>query len=261
MFILFEMVGAAFVLVMTFMSFLWLVYYFRRNASIVDIGWTLSFILVVIAYGVLGNGAALKKITIASLVAIWAMRLAWYLTDRYLTSPEDIRYQKIREGWGNKNVDFKFFLLFLFQGLIVIILSLPFLIVCHYSISQWTLWELWAVLVWIIGVCGEFIADAQLQKFKQDSNNARKVCQVGLWYYSRHPNYFFEWIVWIGYFLFAMGSPWGILAIISPIMMYILLLKVSGVQITEKHLLSKKGEAYRDYQITTNAFFPWFKRS
>ncbi len=258
---IFEMVGASFILVMSLMALLWVVYYFRRNSGIVDIGWALSFILVVIAYSLLGDGDTLKKLTIALLVAIWAMRLAWYLTDRYLKSPEDARYQKIRENWGNKNTDLKFLLLFLFQGLTVIILSIPFLIVCHYSTSVWHQWELWGVLVWLIGLCGEFIADAQLQKFKQNPENTGKVCQDGLWYYSRHPNYFFEWIVWIGYFLFALGSDWGSLAIISPVLIYFLLNKVSGVQITEKHLLSTKGEAYREYQVTTNAFYPWFKRS
>lgn len=256
---LFEMFGASFVLVMALMTLMWVIYYFRRNSGIVDIGWALSFILAVWAYAWIGYGALLRKYMIAFMVTFWAGRLAWYLFDRLRSGEEDPRYQEIRKNWGSRNSNLKFLLMFLFQGLLVIILSLPFLIVCRNVQVDWGYWEMWGFLIWFIGVCGETLADFQLQKFKYNPENAGKICQTGLWYYSRHPNYFFEFIVWIGYFIFAMGSPWGFIGIISPLLMFLLLTRVSGIPLTEQHSLEVHGDDYREYQRTTSAFVPWFK--
>lgn len=254
------LVIASFVLVISLMSALWLVYYYKRNSGIVDLGWTFSFVLIMLPCVLWGDGWNLRKIMIASMVWLWSGRLFWHIYQRYITTEEDPRYQEIRESWGPDSRDFKFYLMFIFQGFIAIVLSLPFFIVSVNEIPEWSVWEGWGILIWLIGIGGEALADHQLSNFKKDPHNKGKVCQLGLWNYSRHPNYFFEFVTWVGFFVFALGSPWGFLAIGSPVLMLILLLKVSGVPLAEKQSLKSKPLAYREYQRTTHKFVPWFKK-
>jgi steroid 5-alpha reductase family enzyme len=108
---------------------------------------------------------------------------------------------------------------------------------------------------------GETVADAQLAAFKKALENKGKVCDTGLWGYSRHPNYFFEWLMWVSYFLFALASPYWYLAIISPVIILYLLLKVTGIPATEQQSIRSKGEAFKIYQRKTSVFIPWFKKS
>jgi steroid 5-alpha reductase family enzyme len=106
----------------------------------------------------------------------------------------------------------------------------------------------------------EWLADRQLTLFKKEPENKGLVCQLGLWRYSRHPNYFFEWLVWVAFFVIACSSEYGIWTIYSPLLMLFLLLKVSGVPLAEKQSLQSKGDLYRQYQATTSEFFPWFRK-
>lgn len=258
---LFEMIGASFVLIMFLMSILWMIYKIQRNAGIVDIGWGMSFLVAVWSYCLIGNGYFLRKWLITLLVTLWAGRLLWHVMQRFLTSLEDPRYQEIRKNWGTEHVDFKFLMMFLFQGFLAILLSIPFLIICRNESTAWTQFELWGSVVCLAGILGEAVADFQLKTFKENPENQGKVCQAGLWNFSRHPNYFFEWIVWVGFCIFALGSPGGFFAIISPGMVLFLLINVSGIPLTEEHALRTKGDAYREYQRTTSAFIPWFKRT
>lgn len=256
--VLFQMLGASFVFVLTLMGVLWMVYFFRRNSGIVDIGWAVGFILAVWSYFFLGDGWFFRRLAIALMVSVWGFRLAYYLINRYVRQDEEPRYQDIREAWGPQNTDFKFLLMFLFQGLLVVILSLPFLIISRNDQPFWSYWELWGFILWAIGLIGESLADLQLEAFKKNPDNKGQVLKTGLWRFSRHPNYFFEFIVWVGYFVFALGSPWGILAVISPGLILFLLLGVSGVPLNEAQALKTKGDAYREYQRTTSSFVPWF---
>jgi steroid 5-alpha reductase family enzyme len=116
------------------------------------------------------------------------------------------------------------------------------------------------VALWIVALCGEYLADRQLARFKADPANKGRTCQDGLWRYSRHPNYFFEWLVWCAYFLFALGSPHGIWTIYCPLLMLHFLVNVTGVKLTEEHSLRSRGDEYRRYQQTTSAFVPWFRK-
>jgi len=116
-------------------------------------------------------------------------------------------------------------------------------------------------ILWAISVNGERVADSQLSNFKKNPANKGKVCSEGLWNYSRHPNYFFQWLMWMSYFIFALGSPYGYLAIISPAIILYLLLKVTGIPLTEEQSIRSKGDAFREYQKTTSAFIPWFKKN
>ena len=114
--------------------------------------------------------------------------------------------------------------------------------------------------LFIFALIGETIADEQLQSFKREPANKGKTCDTGLWYYSRHPNYFFEWLVWVGLFIYALGSPNGWIAFVSPLLMFYLMMYVSGVPLAEEQALLSRGQAYKDYQQTTSVFFPLPKR-
>jgi steroid 5-alpha reductase family enzyme len=248
----------------------WFIYLLNKNAGIVDIGWALCFFVAAINYQTksphflffedyAGSTWALRNWIMTLMICIWSGRLAIHLIRRYLNSPEDPRYKRLKEGWGGW-IDLKILLLFMFQGILAFLLSIafypPYLEINKYL----TRWEVIGMGVWLIGVIGESLADYQLTQFKADPANEGKVCDVGLWEYSRHPNYFFEWIVWIGFYLFTLGSADWYFGIYAPIVMLILLLYVSGIRLTENQALSTKGEAYRSYQRRTNAFFPWFPK-
>ncbi|RZL57803.1 MAG: DUF1295 domain-containing protein, partial [Pedobacter sp.] len=138
--------------------------------------------------------------------------------------------------------------------------AIPFFIITANPSKQIAVWEFVGIGIWIIAFFGEMIADKQLAAFKKDPNNMGKVCDTGLWNYSRHPNYFFEWLTWIAYFIFALASPWGLLAIISPAIIFYLLMNVTGVPNNEEQNLRSKPIAYKKYQQTTSAFFPWWKK-
>lgn len=119
--------------------------------------------------------------------------------------------------------------------------------------------EIFGLLIWMGGLVGEALADWQLDQFKKNQPSDQ-VCDQGLWKYSRHPNYFFEWVIWVGYGLMAISAPYGWLGLISPILMLMLLVKVSGIPLAEAQALKTKGDAYRDYQARTSSFFPWFPK-
>jgi steroid 5-alpha reductase family enzyme len=165
----------------------------------------------------------------------------------------------MRAKWGNQ-LKSQVLIFFELQAGLIVLLSTPFLIAClnsHQGISvlEWT-----GVAVWAIAITGEGIADRQLKQFRSHPENIGKVCQSGLWNYSRHPNYFFEWLVWVGFFLFAWDSPGGCFTVLCPTLMLFFLLRVTGIPLTEELSVKSKGEAYRKYQRTTSAFVPWLKR-
>lgn len=258
MFDLFAMLGSAFAAVTLLTVVLWAVYYFQENASVLDVGWGIGFILVVWSYFFFGSGDTWKTLAMALMVTAWGGRLTRHLWLRYLNSSrEDPRYALLRENWPAGAQSMVFLMLFVFQGMLIMCLSLPFLLVAYASNDVWTHWEVWGMVVWLVGLAGETTADAQLARFRQDPANQGAVCRAGLWRFSRHPNYFFEIVVWTGFFLFAYPSPGGALAVFSLVVMAVLLLKVSGIPVTEAQSVRTKGEAYKDYQRTTSMLVPW----
>ena len=126
---------------------------------------------------------------------------------------------------------------------------------------MWTYWDTTGTLLYIIGMSGELVADQQMVGFRCDPSNRKKVCNVGLWRYSRHPNYFFESVIWISYAVIAMNNTQGLIGWISPALIIISILKITGIPPTEQRLLASKGDAYKEYQRTTSAFIPLPPRS
>jgi steroid 5-alpha reductase family enzyme len=147
-------------------------------------------------------------------------------------------------------------ILYLIQGGCVILLTLPFLFLSHVSEPGFFAIEMVGLLLWMWGLVGESVADWQLAQFRLNHPEKEAVCDLGLWHCSRHPNYFFEWLVWVAYALMALTSPIGVIAIVSPLLLLYLFLYVSGIPITEALALEKRGDEYRRYQESTPSFFP-----
>ena len=227
----------------------WAVSVIKRDASIVDAVWSLMILACGVVYAaVLPDGGALARWTLA-LAALWALRLSIYITWRNWGEPEDRRYRAIRSrnqpGFAAKSL----YLVFGLQGLLAWMVSAPLLGVHGAGPGAW-----FGLALAAFGIAFESIADWQVARFRASRPGAQRVLDRGLWRYSRHPNYFGEFCVWWGFGLAALaaGAWW---ALVSPLLMTLLLLRVSGVALLETDLRERKP-AYRDYMRRTNAFFP-----
>ncbi len=240
---------------------IWIWAYRIKNAGVVDIFWSFNFSIIAILLYFLATGLPERRMIICAMVLIWSMRLGIYLLIRVGShlKEEEGRYKKLREEWA-PNPDRKFFFFFQMQAISNIYLAIPFFLISFNTKPEMSILEYVGMAVWAISIIGEGTADAQLKMFKNNPNNKGKVCDVGLWNYSRHPNYFFEFMIWVGYFLIAINADYGWLAILSPATILFLLFRLTGIPMTEEQSLRSKGDAYREYQKTTSVFVPWFKK-
>jgi steroid 5-alpha reductase family enzyme len=252
------LIGAALIVGMMFV--LWVVHLLIRNAAIVDVGWAAGLGILALYYAVAAPGYPARKWVIASMAGFWGLRLAAYLLlARIVGHPEEGRYVQLRKEWKN-NLALRFLFFFEFQALLVTVLSVPFLLACLDTRTPLGFVEKFAAGLWLVSMIGEAIADRQLNAFKKNPENQGKTCREGLWKYSRHPNYFFDWLVWVAYAVFALTSPWGWIALISPALMLYFLLSATGIPATEAQALRSRGDEYRAYQRTTSTFVPWFPK-
>jgi steroid 5-alpha reductase family enzyme len=244
------------------MAALWAVERRVRNAAIVDVGWCYGLVLVVLWYAGSVSGEPVRRWLVAAMVCLYALRLGTHLlVDRVWNKTEDGRYRALRLRWGDQ-ASMRVFWYFQLQAGAIAFFSLPPLVVMQNPHPPFHLWDLAGFLLWIVAATGEAIADRQLAKFRSKPWNRDRVCRVGLWHYSRHPNYFFEWLHWWSYVVMSLAIPtgnWG-LTLVGPIAMGVALLKVTGIPWTERQSLATRGEEYAVYQRTTNAFIPWFPR-
>lgn len=244
-------IGLAIMLLMGFVT--WLYSLVKNDVSIVDSLWSLMFLAGAICYAFYADIFTDRNIILLTLIAIWAIRLSVFLTIRNWGKEEDRRYQDIR---ANNQPYFKFkslSIIFGLQAVLAWIISIPLLFALSSPVDFHML-ELFAVALWTAGFLFEAISDYQLYQFKRDPANEGKVLDSGLWAYSRHPNYFGEFLIWWAYFIFAFtaGAWW---TIFSPLLMTLLLLKVSGVSLMEKDITGRRAD-YARYIATTNAFIP-----
>jgi steroid 5-alpha reductase family enzyme len=239
---------------------LWVVHLLIRNAAIVDAGWATGLATLAIFYAIEGPGYPARKWAIAAMAGFWGLRLAAYLLfSRVVGKPEEGRYVQLRMEWKT-NLPLRFLFFFEFQALLTVVLSLPFLLASLNTVALLGRLEKIGGAIWLVSICGEAAADYQLNRFRKNPANRGKTYRRGLWGYSRHPNYFFEWIIWVSYAIFALGSPWGWLGLISPAMMLYFLLGTTGIAATEAQALRTRGVEYRAYQRTTSTFVPWFRK-
>ena len=234
----------------------WLVSLAVRDASIVDILWGPAFGAVALVAALVGDGSSDRRILLLGLVGIWGLRLGGYLAWRNLGHGEDYRYQAMRRHHGPRFGLISLVVVFGLQGVLVWVVSLPVQLAAT-AAEPADLGPLAAVgvVLWLVGLVFEAGGDAQLARFKADPASAGQVLDRGLWRYTRHPNYFGDFCVWWGIFLVAAETGparWGI---VGPIVMSVLLLRVSGVAMLEKTIASRRP-GYVDYVARTSTFFP-----
>lgn len=250
-------VGAIWLVVALVMAAVWAWQRRHGDAGVVDLFWTLAVGLFgAVAPWLSTEGVGPRKIIISTLVSIWAIRLAWHIGHRLRTLPEDGRYVTLKQNWGD-SAQRKLFGFYQVQAVGAVLFVVPMLVAGR-NLHPLGWLDAAAVLLALLSFTGEALADRQLAAFRADPSNRGKVCRVGLWNYSRHPNYFFEWLHWWVYFLLAWGAPYGWITAYAPLVMLYLILRVTGIPPTEAQAIKSRGQAYRDYQATTSAFFPWF---
>ncbi|MGE5184985.1 MAG: DUF1295 domain-containing protein [Acidobacteriota bacterium] len=236
---------------------LWLVAQRTKNAGIVDVGWALSFSAVVLVFALQPLAARASYLPIGLIVVAGSTRRGCYRIQRGAASgPEEGRYAELRRRWA-LHASRRFFVFFQAQALLVAVLATAFVV--PFVIAPWDDGPLRAAGATIaaIGVVGEALADLQLARWKRDPQHKGKVCDVGLWGYSRHPNYFFEWLVWIGYAVYGLAYwPWGAIAFGGQAIILGSIFGVTGIPPTENQALRSKGDAYRQYQARVSRFVP-----
>lgn len=224
-----------------------------RNATSVDVAWSFSLTGMAILYALFSQGDPARRALVGILGASWSGRLGWYLygTRVRASGGEDGRYAALRAEWG-PDAPARFLWVYAAQSVAATLFSLPLLAAMGGGPPD--AWAVTGSLVWIVAVAGETIADRQLAAFRSKPENRGRVCRRGLWAWSRHPNYFFEWVHWWGYVLIGHATP---LTFVGPVVMLALLLKGTGIPYNEAQALRSRGEAYREYMRTTSRFVPW----
>jgi steroid 5-alpha reductase family enzyme len=219
------------------------------------------------ATGIFGAAAALmggdeisaRQMLVALLALLWSLRLGIHITARTARGGDDPRYRQLREDWRDA-FRVRLFWFLQIQALAALVLVLSIMIAAHNPRPGLDLLDVLGIAILVAAVAGETIADRQLSAFRLDPKNKNKVCDVGLWGMSRHPNYFFEWLGWLAYAVIALdfsgAYPWGWLALAGPLLMYWLLVYASGIPPLEAHMLRSRGKAFGEYQQRVNAFWP-----
>lgn len=241
----------------------WFMQHKTGNAGWSDAFWSLGL-------GIAGAALALapvegtdypttRQLVVAALVAVWGLRLGGHIARRSMSGFEDARYAQFRKEWG-QDFQRRLFFFLQIQAAAGAFLALSILMAAQSPIAEFRIQDFLAIAVLAIAVLGESVADRQLRAFAHDPKNRGKVCDTGLWAWSRHPNYFFEWLSWFAYALFAIdlsgGHHWGWLALTGPAFMYWLLVHVSGIPPLEAHMLRSRKTAFADYQKRVPVFFP-----
>jgi steroid 5-alpha reductase family enzyme len=242
------------------MTMAWLVQQRTGNSGWVDTIWTFSV-------GVVGAGSALWPVAgaspnarqwlVAGLVAIWSLRLGLHIAVRSAEIKDDPRYAAFVADWG-RDAPRKMFLFLQNQGFGSIPLVFAIFLAARFPDPALRLQDYLGVLILFTGIAGEALADAQLKQFRERPANQGRVCDAGLWRWSRHPNYFFEWLGWLAYPVIAIAPDygWGFASLLAPLFMYWILVHVTGIPPLEAQMLRSRGDRYRDYQSRTSAFFP-----
>lgn len=250
-----HVIATVFIYLFLQMCFVWIVYRLIKNPSVVDVSWSMGLMVSALIY-LWSLPLTLRNAIMSALVIIWAARLAGYLWySRIRKGHVDKRYTELSTQWKISQ-SLGFFLNFQLQGLLIFIISLIFYWVHTAGNADPGLLDVIAIVIVIMGIVGESLADLQLSRFK--ARQKEGVCNIGLWNYSRHPNYFFDWLTWLGFTLFAVQSNKGFLAWISLLLLYVIFTRITG-PLTERGSVQSRGQKYIDYQKQTSMFFPWFK--
>lgn len=249
-------IGVAWAVMAAVMAALWWVQYRTHNAGIVDVAWSFGTGVCALWFAAIADGDPTRRAITAVLAGVWAFRLGGMLWVRVSSEEEDGRYRMLREKWGPRTQPLMFGF-YQIQAFWAMLFAMPMLGAASNPSPAPSWLDFAAMAVWMVGVGGESIADRQLGVFRSNPENKGRVCNTGMWAWSRHPNYFFEWLHWGSYVLLAAtGNLWW-LAVGGMAVMLLFLTKVTGIPLTEARSIQSRGDAYREYQRTTSAFVPW----
>ena len=248
---------AAAVLLSLVMTGAWALERTTGNSGWVDVVWSFGLGLAGLVLALIPGPTTTRQIVVAVLIAGWSLRLGLHIARRSMHGPEDARYAALRQEWGAR-FQVRLFLFLQIQAAAAALLSLSMMLAAHNPAPFPRVLDFTGIAVLVIAVIGEGLADEQLRCFKKNPANKGRVCDAGLWGWSRHPNYFFEWLGWVAYPLLAIsgGWWWGWLALSGPAFMYWLLVYVSGIPLLEQQMLKSRGDAFRAYQAQVSPFFP-----
>ncbi|NIM60007.1 MAG: DUF1295 domain-containing protein [Candidatus Aminicenantes bacterium] len=244
--------------VFLYMSLIFLLAWIKKDNSIVDIAWGIGFILVAILTFFLEIAFVTRHVLVTALIFIWGTRLATHIALRNKERGEDFRYAQWRKDWGKWFFIRSFFQIYMLQGFVLLIIAYPVMLINHSQETGIVFLDILGLIIWLIGFVFEAVGDYQLAKFKRRAENKEKIMTQGLWRYTRHPNYFGETAMWWGIFLIALSVKGGWTAIVSPLLITFLLLRVSGITMLEKKYVGNKE--FEEYTKRTSAFFPWFTK-
>lgn len=240
------------------MSACFIVAHIKKDNSIVDVAWSLGFMLIAWFSFFRSSLFLARHILITALVTIWGLRLATYIFMRSRGKKEDIRYAQMKEKWGRHAPIYSFFIIFMLQGFLILVIGYPILVINSSILSGLTIFDYLGIAVWLCGFLFETVSDWQLFLFLKNPNNTGKIMLQSLWRYTRHPNYFAEALLWWGVWLIAVSVPYGLSAIISPLTITYLLLYVS-IPTTERYMTQLEG--FEMYKKQTSVFVPWFVKT
>ncbi|OYR19387.1 DUF1295 domain-containing protein [Brucella thiophenivorans] len=243
------------------MSFAWGLERKTGKSGWIDAIWSISVGLGSLIAVLWADTPWQRRSAILILILVWSLRLGLHIAQRSLSHGEDPRYTKLMKEWGD-NASKRLFWFLQIQALAAFILVLSVYLAAVSRPDFPNVWDVIAVAIIAIAIAGEALSDAQLAKFRKTPAAKTEICESGLWAYSRHPNYFFEWLFWCAWPLMAINaSPWSWVSLLAPIQMYWLLVHVSGIPPLEEHMLKSRGEKFRALQRRVNAFFPGPKKS
>ena len=244
--------------VLLFMIVMFIIAQIKKNNSIVDIGWGIGFILIAIILLLTTDRIDLKDLIICVMIFVWGLRLALHIYSRSRGKEEDFRYAQWRKDWGKNAVVIAFFKVFMLQGIIMLIIAYPIMVVFNSLNDNLAIINFVGLSIFLFGILFESIGDYQLMRFKRNPENKGKIITTGLWKFTRHPNYFGEVVLWWGIGIFTIGSDLYLTAFISPLILNLLLLFVSGVPMLEKKYAGNKE--WESYKKITPEFVPFIGR-
>jgi steroid 5-alpha reductase family enzyme len=241
--------------VFVYMTLWWIAATALKRMDLADVAWGIGFPIIGLAeIAYTWDRVPPALVLLTALTVVWGVRLAWHIVRRRRGRPEDFRYAKWREEWGRTVVWRSYLQVFLLQGVFMLMISSPLIVTAAAPPAPLGEWAWVGAGVWLVGIAFEAVADAQLAGFIRDPANKGRIMDRGLWAWSRHPNYFGESLLWWGVWIACLGAPWGWFAILGPLTITFLLLKVSGVPLLEKSY--EGNEAYQEYARRTSIFIP-----
>lgn len=253
-----EAIWISALVILSYMTILFILSILLKDNSIADIAWGPGFIIVAVALFLILGEYAPRQILVTILITIWGLRLGIRILLRNWGKGEDFRYQAWRKQWGKYFLIRSYLQVFLLQGFLLLLIIFPVYIISVYGKEQLLWLDSVGIIIWSIGFFFEAVGDYQLDKFIKNPDNTGKILDYGLWRYTRHPNYFGEVTQWWGIFIIGLGLSYGWLGIIGPITITFLILKVSGIPMLEKAM--SKNPAFLPYKEKTSVFIPWFPK-